>query len=236
VVPRASSLVFLFSHPDWFSTVPRASGPIFMFCVPGLIFDGTEDVGSRLHVLRFRTSFRRNRGRRVLFSCFALSDSFWARARVEFLCFALPASFGAVLRASGPIFMFCARGLIWGGTYDVRFRFHILRSRTHFRRYRWHRVPFACFPFPDSFGALPRAPSPIFMFCTPILIFGGNEGARSRFHILRSRIRFPSYQGRRVPFHVLRSRTRFERYLGLESSFYVLRSLPRFEWYQGRRV
>jgi hypothetical protein len=48
-----------FAHPDSFSAVPRASGPVFVFCAPRLIFDGTEGVVSRYHVLRARTRFRR---------------------------------------------------------------------------------------------------------------------------------------------------------------------------------
>jgi hypothetical protein len=97
-----------FALPYSFSTVSRPSGPIFMFCAsvlvfggtegvrsrfmfcaPGLIFDRTESVGSCFHVLRSRNRFRRFRGRRVPFSCFALPDSF-----------------STVTRASTPDFMF----------------------------------------------------------------------------------------------------------------------------------
>jgi hypothetical protein len=46
-----------FALQDSFSVVSRASGPFFIFCAPGLIFDGTEGVGSRFHVLRSRTHF-----------------------------------------------------------------------------------------------------------------------------------------------------------------------------------
>jgi hypothetical protein len=82
-----------------------------------LVFGGTEGVGSRFHVLSDQTRFRRYRGRRVPFSCFASPDSFsW------------------VMRASGPIFMFCAPGLFFEGNEAVGFRFHILRVRTRFRR------------------------------------------------------------------------------------------------------
>jgi hypothetical protein len=35
-----------FALPDSFSTVLRASGLVFIFCVPRLIFGGTEGVGS----------------------------------------------------------------------------------------------------------------------------------------------------------------------------------------------
>jgi hypothetical protein len=106
-----------FAHQDSFSAVPRASGPDFMFYAPELVFDGTEGVGSRFHVLRAPTRCRRYRGRRLTFSCFALPDSF-----------------SAVLRASAPVFTFCASGLIFGGTESVRSCFHVLHSRTRFRR------------------------------------------------------------------------------------------------------
>jgi hypothetical protein len=93
-----------------------------MFCSPGLVFDGNEGVGTRFHVFRAQTSFRRYRGRRVPFSCFAR-----------------PESYAAVRRALGPVLMFCAPGLIFGGTKGVGTRFHILRARTRFRRclVRW---------------------------------------------------------------------------------------------------
>jgi hypothetical protein len=41
------------------------------------------------------------------------------------------------------------------------------------------------------------------MFCAPKLIFGGNEGVWSRFHVLRSINRFGRYRGRRVPLSYL---------------------------------
>jgi hypothetical protein len=145
-----------FALPHSFSAVPMASGPIFMFCVPGHIFGGAEGVGSRFQVLRFRTRFMWYRGRRVPFSCFALPDSF-----------------SAVPRVSGPVFMFCAPGLDFGGTEGVGSRFHVSQSRTRFRRYRGRLVPFSCLARPDSFSAVTRAPVPIFMFCAPELVFGG---------------------------------------------------------------
>jgi hypothetical protein len=135
-----------FALPDSFSTVPRASGPVFMFCVPMLIFGGNEGVGSRFHVLRTLTSFRRYRGRRIPFSCFEL-----------------PNSFSAMPSASGPVFKFCAAGLIFGVTEGVVSLFHVLRSRTLFRRYRGCRVPFAHFALLDSFSAVSGALGPIFL-------------------------------------------------------------------------
>jgi hypothetical protein len=165
-----------FARPFSFLAVPRAWGPVFMFFATGLIFGGTEGVGSRFHGLRSRTRFRQYRGRRVPFSCFALSDSF-----------------STVLRASGLIFMFCAPGVVFSGTAGVGSRFYVLRSRTHFRQYRVRRVPFSCFARPDSFSEVPRASGSFFLFCAPGLVFGCTEGVRSRFHVLRNRTRFRRY-------------------------------------------
>jgi hypothetical protein len=77
------------------------------------------DVGSCFQVLRARTRFRRYR-----------------QCRVPFSCFALPDMFSAVQRASSPVFMLCAPGLIFYGTEGVGFRFLVLRARTRFRWYR----------------------------------------------------------------------------------------------------
>jgi hypothetical protein len=156
-----------------------------MFCAPKLIFDSTKGVGSRFHVLCSLTSFWRYRGRRISFSCFALPDSFLA-----------------VPRASGLVFLFCATGLVFGGTEGVRSYFHILRSRTRFQRCRGRpflfsrsalpdsfsavpelRVPFSCLARPDPFSIVPRTLGPIFVFSTPELIFNGTEGDGSRFHV-----------------------------------------------------
>jgi hypothetical protein len=65
----------------------------------GLIFGGTEGVGSRFHVLHAPARFRRYRGRRVPFSYFAPE-------------------------------------LIFGGAEGVGSYFHVLRALIRFRRYR----------------------------------------------------------------------------------------------------
>jgi hypothetical protein len=155
-----------FTRPNSFSAVSTASCPVFMFCAPELVFGGTEGVGSRFHVLRARTRFRRYRGRRLPFSCFAR-----------------PNSFSAVPRASGSVFMFCAPGHVFEGSEVIGSRFHVLSSQTRFRRYRGRRVPFTCFACPNSFSAVPTASCPVFMFCAPGLIFGGSEGVGSNFHV-----------------------------------------------------
>jgi hypothetical protein len=188
--------------PDALWAVRRASGPVSMFCAPELVFGGTEGVGSRFHVLRSRSRFYRYQGRRVPISCFALRDSFSAvrRRRVLFSSLALRDSFEAVPRASGHVFTFCAPGLVFGDIEGVCSRFHVLRARTRFPRYRWRPLSFSCFALPDTFSAVPRAPGPVFMFFVPVLVFGGTEGVGSRFHVLRRRTRFWRCGGRRDPF------------------------------------
>jgi hypothetical protein len=154
-----------------------------MFCAHGLVFGGAGCIRSRFHVLHARTHFRRYRGRRVPFSCFALTDSF-----------------SAVPRASGPVFMICNPGFVFGGTASIGSCFHVLRSWTRFRRYRGHRVPFSCFARLDSFSVVPRASGTIFMSCAPGHIFGGIEGVLSRFQVLRSQTYFWRCRVRRVTF------------------------------------
>jgi hypothetical protein len=179
-----------------------------MFCAPGLVFCVTEGVDSRFYFLRAQTPFRRYRRRRVPISFFALRDTFSAVRRASDPVFMFcapglffrgsegvgyrfhvctPFSFWAVRRASDPVFMFCAPRLVFSATKGIGSRFHVLHSWTRFPWYRGRRVPFLCFARPYSFSTVPRASSPIFMFCTPGLVFGGTEGAGSPFHVLRSR-------------------------------------------------
>jgi hypothetical protein len=173
-----------------------------MFCVPGLVFDGTEVVRSSFHVLHARTPLRRYRGRRFPFSCLARLTRFrrYRGCRVPCSCFTCPDTFSAVSRASGPVFMFCAPGLIFDGTEVVRSNFRVLHARTPLRRYRGRRVPFSCLARPDSFSVVPWASGPVFIFCAPGLVFGGTEVVGSCFHVLSALTRFRWYRGRRVPF------------------------------------
>jgi hypothetical protein len=181
-----------FALPDSFSTVRMALALLFLFYDLIPIFDGTDGVRSRFHVLRSRTRFRRYRWHQVPFSCFALRDSF-----------------STVPGASCPVFMFCAPGLIFGGTECVVSRFHVLRSRTHFRRYRRRQVPFSNFALRYSFSTVPRASSLIFMFCAPGPVFDCTDSVGSRFNVSRSRTCFR----RQVPFfQVLRSLTHFRKH------------------------
>jgi hypothetical protein len=180
----------------------EGAGSRFHVFAPGLFFGATKGARSHFHVLRCRTHFRRYRGRRVPFLCFALLDSFWA-----------------VSRASGPVSMFCAPILVLGGTEGVRSRFHVLLSRTHFGRYRWRRVPFSCFALQDSCSTKLRASNPVCIFCPPGLVLDGPrasghvfffcalgrisgyiEGVKSSFHVFRSQTHFGLYRGRRNLF------------------------------------
>jgi hypothetical protein len=55
---RGRPIPFLcFSLPNSFLAVPRASYPVFIFSAPGYVFNGTEDVRSLFHILRFRNRF-----------------------------------------------------------------------------------------------------------------------------------------------------------------------------------
>jgi hypothetical protein len=195
-----------FACPESFSTVPSASGPVFMFCSLGLIFSGTEGVGSRFHVMRAWTHFRRFpralspvfmfcAPRHVFGSTEGVGSRFHVlRARTHFLryrgrrvlisCFVLPDSFSAVASASGPVFMFCAHRLVFDGIEGVRSCFHVLRSSANIRLYRGRQVPFSCFARPYSFSAVLRASGPVFMFCASGLVFGGTEGRPIPFSCL----------------------------------------------------
>jgi hypothetical protein len=159
-----------------------------MFYAPGIIFGGTEVIGSRFHIWRAKTLFRQYRGRRL-----------------PFLCFALPDSFPEVSRSSGPVFMFCAPVFVFGCTEGVRSRFHILRNQTRFRLYRGRRLPFSCFVLPDSFPEVSRASGPVFMFCAPVFIFGGYRGRQVPF----SCFALPDSISAVPSFNVLRSSTHF---------------------------
>jgi hypothetical protein len=200
-IPSASGHVFTFCAPRMVSVVPRATGlvlmlgAVFMFCALRVVSRGTEAVGCLFHILRSRTLFRRYRGTRVPFSSCALPDSlsaavpsafgpvffFCAPGLIiggtegvdSFSCFVLLESFSAVTRASGPVFRLCTLGLIFGDTEGVGSRFHVLRSRSRFRRYQGRRVSFSYFARHVSISAIPTASGPIFMFSALGLIFGG---------------------------------------------------------------
>jgi hypothetical protein len=217
-VSRVRGSFSCFVHPDTFWELPRASCPVYMFCNLRLFLGVTEGVRYRFQVLRSRTRFLRYRGRRVPFSSFALPDSF-----------------STVPRVLGLVFMFCAPGLFLGVTEGARSRFHVLCSRTLFRRN--------------------RGSGPVFMFCAPGSIFSSIEGVGSRFHIFRSRTRFGRYRGRQIPFSCFALPDTFlvvprasglvfmfcapglflGGTVGVESRLHVLRSRTRFGRYRGRQ-
>jgi hypothetical protein len=128
-----------------------------------------------------------------------------------FSCFALPNSFSVVPRASTPVFMFCAPGLVFGGIEGVGSHFNVLSAHNLFRWKRVCRVPFPCFTLLESFPVFmfyaPRlifggiaGISPILMFCAPGLASRGIEGVVSHFQVLHSHTRFRRYRGHQVPF------------------------------------
>jgi hypothetical protein len=115
-----------------------------MFCASRLVFGDIEGVGSLFQVLRAQTHFRRYRVRRVNFYVLRAHTHFrqYQERQFPFSTFARPNSFLAVPRAPGLIFMFCAPGLVFGGTEGAGYRFHVLRAWTRFRQYQGRRVPF----------------------------------------------------------------------------------------------
>jgi hypothetical protein len=173
-LPRAPYIVLMFIPLDTFSAVPSASGPVFIFCAPRSIFGVTEGVVSRF--LLYRAS-------PVKFSCFALSNLF-----------------SVVPSVMSPIFKFCAPEHVFGVTEGAGSSFHVLCSRTHFRRYRVRQVQFSCFALPDSFSGVQSGQCPIFMFCASRPIFGIIEGIRSCFHVLHCPTGFQRYRARWVQF------------------------------------
>jgi hypothetical protein len=175
--------------------------------------------------------------------------------QVTFSCFASPNSFSAVPRATGPVLLFCAPGLVLSGNKGVRSRFHVLRSRIHFGRYRGRSVPFLYFARPNSFPIVQRASGLVFMFFATGLVFGGTAGVDCRLHVLCSRTRFRRYQGRRHPFSCIARidsfsavprvsgpvfkfcalRLDFHGTVALLSRFHVLRARTHFRSFRVRR-
>jgi hypothetical protein len=92
-----------------------------MFCASGLVFGGAEGVRSRFHRL-------------IPFSYFPLPDMFLAipRASGPVVMFYAPGLVYGGTEGVGLVFMFCATGLIFEGTEGVPTRFHVLRSQTSF--------------------------------------------------------------------------------------------------------
>jgi hypothetical protein len=141
-----------------------------MFCDSGLVFDDTEGVGSRFYVLRSRNPFWALPMAQGPVFKFCASGLVLGGTKGAGSSFALLDPFWAIPRASGLVFMFCSPGLIFG------YRFHVWRFRTHFRLYRWRRVPFSCFALSGLFFAVPEALDSVFRLCAPRLVFYGSKG------------------------------------------------------------
>jgi hypothetical protein len=171
--------------------------------------------------MRARTHFRRYRGSPVPFSSFALPDIFLAvpsaSGHVFMFCtprlvlavpsatstvsmFYAPGIVSAVPRASSPIFMFCSLGVVFGGTEDVRSRFHVLRARTCFSFVPRTSCPVFMFCAPGLISAIPSVSCPVFIFYALEHVFGSTAGIGSRFHVLLAQTRFRRYRGRQLPF------------------------------------
>jgi hypothetical protein len=136
--------------------------------------------------------------------------------------------------------MFCAHRLIFGGIEGVRSHFHVLHSQTRFRRYRECRVSFSCFALQDSFwryrgrripfscvartkrfSTVPRASGPVLMFRTPGLVFGGSDGVRSSFQVLRAQTHFRRYRGHPVLFSCFALQDMFSAVPRMSGSVYM---------------
>jgi hypothetical protein len=131
-----------FALPNTFSALPWASCHFFIFCACELVFGGTEGDGSRFHVLLSRTGSRWYLGRRCSFHVLrSRIHILWYRGcRVPFSCIALSNSFSSVPRASSLLFMLFAPRLVFGGTEGIESHFHVLCSKSRFRRLRGRRV------------------------------------------------------------------------------------------------
>jgi hypothetical protein len=170
-----------------FLSISRASGLIFMFCFIGLIFGNTKGVKSNFHVLCSWTCVRRYRGCQVKFSCFSLPDTFSAVLRASgqvFMFYAPILIFSSTEGAASSFFMFYAPEFVFSGTKDIGPNFNVFLLQTHFQWYLGHQVQFSCFALLNSFLAVPRVSSSIFMFYALRHILGGTEGVGSTFHVL----------------------------------------------------
>jgi hypothetical protein len=140
--------------------------------------------------------------------------------------------------------MFCASRLVFGGTEGVGSRFHVLRSRTHFQRYRGRPFPFSCFAITHSFSAVSRASCPVFMICAPGLVFDGTKGVGSRVHVFRARTRFRHVFRAAIThsvtdtliFMICGSGLVFDGAESVGYRFYILRAQIHFRRYRVRRV
>jgi hypothetical protein len=159
---------------------------------------------------------------------------------VQFSYFALSDPFSAVQRALGPIFMFCAPGLVFVGIEGVVSRLYVLHSRTHFRRYRGRRVQSSCFVLPDLCSGVPRASGPVFIFCAPKPIFDSCSGVPRAsgpvFMFCAVGLVLAVPWTPRPIFMFCASGLIFGGTEGVGSSFHSLRYMTHARRYRGRRV
>jgi hypothetical protein len=184
------------------------------------------------------TRSRRYRGRHVQCTCFMLVDPF-----------------STVQRATDPVLMFYAPGLIFGGTEGVKSNFLFCAPRLVFGGTKTVRSHFIFYAPKLVFGCTVGADT-TFMFCAQGPILGSTKGVGSNFHISRYRTHFRQYRGRqlqfsfralpdsfsavpRVPgpiFMFCAPGVFFSSTEGALSSFYVLRSRTHCRQYHEHRV
>jgi hypothetical protein len=104
----------------------------------------------------------------------------------------------AIPRARGPIIIFTLPGLVFGDIEGAGSSFHVLCSRTHFRRYRKGQAQFSYFVLP--FSMVLRVSSPVSMFYTPKFISNETEGRSPDFMLYARRIIFDGTKGVRFQF------------------------------------
>jgi hypothetical protein len=96
-------------------------------------------------------------------------------------------------------------------------------------------VLFSYFALTDLFWAVPRAPSPVFMFCAPGVNLGGTKGTKIIFMFCVHELVLGSTKGVRSRFHFFASGLGLGAIEHVESLFHILRSQIRSRQYRGRR-
>jgi hypothetical protein len=95
------------------------------------------------------------------------------RERGLVFIFCVPTLFFGDLRVPGLILMFYIAKLGFNSTKRVGSSVHVLRPRTHFRRYEWHRVQFLCFALLHLFSTVSKELGQVLMFSAAGLIYCG---------------------------------------------------------------
>jgi hypothetical protein len=143
--------------------------------------------------------------------------------------------------------MFSVPVLIFDGSEGVGSLFHVLRTRTHFRRYRGRLVQFSCFMLPNSFlggsegfgtrflcfSRYLRRRVPFSCFALPDTSSTVRRASGPVFMFCTSELIFGGSEGFGSRFHILCARTHFRRYLRCRVLFscfaspYSLSAFPR---------